>query len=327
MSALSQEEIDALLNQLNDPAEADAFASKKVRDFDFRFAKRLEKFGANHLQTLRTIHDTFSRLVNNTLSVYMRNRVEATIKRIEQVTYGDFIAAQDSEALFTIFSMDPLPGSGMLKIDLGLIFGIIDRLLGGPGWIPPKLRELTDIERPLVTRFLARLFASYREAWNYLSTISYKIEAMDSNPQLIPRIIPLDQIVAVVTSELRIGDSIGTMTFCLPYAVLIKIGPQLAEFQWSPSVSAGRLVTEEDMARLESNLGHADVDVEVDLGNTVISLRELAALEVGDVMIFDNEICNPLSLRVNGCEKFHVYPGVHRDRLAVQIADVVEEES
>ena len=37
---------------------------------------------------------------------------------------------------------------------------------------------------------------SYREAWNYLLTLSLKIEALDSNPQFIPRIIPLDQIVA-----------------------------------------------------------------------------------------------------------------------------------
>jgi flagellar motor switch protein FliM len=325
--ALSQEEIDALLTQLNDSADEDPFALKKVRDFDFRFAKRLEKFNPNQLQTIRGIHDTFSRLLNNTMSVYMKNRVEATVKRIEQITYGDFIAANDSEALYVIYSMDPLPGSGMIKIDLGLMYAVIDRLLGGPGWIPEKLRELTEIERALVTKFLSRIFASYREAWNYLATISFKIEAMDSNPQLIPRIIPLDQMVAVVTTELQIGDTVGSMTFCLPYAVLSKIGPQLAEFQWSPNVHTGREVTEEDIHKLAMNLGHADVDIDVDLGRTVVSLRELVAMKVGDVLVFDNETSEPLSVHVNGCEKFHVYPGVHRDRLAVQIADVVEEQS
>ena len=46
-------------------------------------------------------------------------------------------------------------------------------------------------------RFMARMLNSYRESWNYLLTLSLKIEALDSNPQFIPRIIPLDQIVAL----------------------------------------------------------------------------------------------------------------------------------
>ena len=97
------------------------------------------------------------------------------------------------------------------------MFSIIDRLLGGPGWYPQKLRDLTDIERTLMQRFMARMLNSYRESWNYLLTLSLKIEALDSNPQFIPRIIPLDQIVAFVTCELKVGDMTGVMNFCLPY--------------------------------------------------------------------------------------------------------------
>ena len=95
--------------------------------------------------------------------------------------------------------MDPLPGSGIVQVDLNLVFSIIDRLLGGPGWFPNKLRDLTDIERTLMQRFMARMLNSYRESWNYLLTLSLKIEALDSNPQFIPRIIPLDQIVAYIS--------------------------------------------------------------------------------------------------------------------------------
>jgi flagellar motor switch protein FliM len=112
--------------------------------------------------------------------------------------------------------MDPLPGSGIVQLDLNLAFSILDRLLGGPGWFPTKMRDLTDIERTLMQRFMARMLNSYRESWNYLLTLSLKIEAIDSNPQFIPRIIPLDQIVAFVTCELKIGDKQGTMNFSSP---------------------------------------------------------------------------------------------------------------
>src|ERR1700684_2628237 len=315
MSMLAQEEIDALVNQLAAPeVESGALDGRKVKSFDFRFNKRLDKFSTNQLQTLRTLHDNFTRLLNNSLSVYLRTRVEATITSIDQISYGDFISSIGSPSILSIFSMDPLPGSGMAQIDLNLVFSIIDRLLGGPGWYPQKLRDLTDIERTLMQRFMARMLNSYRESWHYLLTLSLKIEALDSNPQFIPRIIPLDQIVAFVTCELKVGDMTGAMNFCLPYAVLQSIGPQLSDFQWSPSVVAGRGMTEEDILQLARNVERAGVNMEVELGRTIVSLRDLVTLQVGDVVLFDKPVHETLLMRVNDREKYRVYPGVNKDR-------------
>jgi flagellar motor switch protein FliM len=327
MSMLSQEEIDALVNQLASPdVESAALEGRKVKSFDFRFNKRLDKFSTNQLQTLRTLHDNFTRLLNNSLSVYLRTRVEATIVSIEQISYGDFISSIGIPSILSIYSMDPLPGSGIAQIDLNLVFSIIDRLLGGPGWFPQKLRDLTDIERTLMQRFMARMLNSYRESWNYLLTLSLKIEALDSNPQFIPRIIPLDQIVAFVSCELKIGEMTGVMNFCLPYLVLQSIGPQLSDFQWSPSVVAGRGMTDEDIAQLARNVERASVDVSVELGKTVVSLRDLIALQPGDLVMFDKPVTEPLAVTVNEREKFKVFPGVNRDKLAVRVAHVVENE-
>ncbi len=327
MSMLSQAEIDDLVNQLAVPEPGERLPEmRKVKSFDFRFNKRLDKFSTNQLQTLRTLHDNFTRLLNNSLSVYLRTRVEATVVSIDQITYGDFISSIGIPSILSIFSMDPLPGSGMVQVDLNLVFSVIDRLLGGPGWYPQKLRDLTDIERTLMQRFMARMLNSYREAWNYLLTLSLKIEALDSNPQFIPRIIPLDQIVAFVTCELKVGDMSGVMNFCLPYQVLQQIGVQLSDFQWSPSIAAGRGMTEEDIAQLARNVERAPVDVRVELGKTVVSLRDLIALQPGDLVMFDKAVTEPLTAMVNEREKFKVFPGVNRDKLAVRVSHIVQDE-
>jgi flagellar motor switch protein FliM len=321
---LSQEEIDALVNNLSAPESlAVPLEGKKIKPFDFRFNKRTDKFSNNQLQTLRTLHDNFTRLLNNALSLYLRTRVDATIVSIEQISYGDFVSSIGVPSILCIYSMDPLPGSGIVQLDLNLAFSIIDRLLGGPGWFPSKLRDLTDIERTLMQRFMARMLNSYRESWNYLLTLSLKIEALDSNPQFIPRIIPLDQIVAYVTCELKIGDKSGTMNFCLPYLVLQSIGPQLTDFQWSPSVISGRGMTEEDIAQLVRNVERAEVEFEVELGRTIVSLRDLIALQIGDIVQFDNLTSLPLIARVNDHEKFKVYAGTNRDKLTVQVVEII----
>ncbi|MEA2783910.1 MAG: flagellar motor switch protein FliM [Candidatus Eremiobacteraeota bacterium] len=326
MSMLSQAEIDALVNQLAAPEPGALPEMRKVKTFDFRFNKRLDKFSTNQLQTLRTLHDNFTRLLNNSLSVYLRTRVEATVVSIDQITYGDFVSSIGDPSILSIFSMDPLPGSGMVQVDLNLVFSVIDRLLGGPGWFPQKLRDLTDIERTLMQRFMARMLNSYREAWNYLLTLSLKIEALDSNPQFIPRIIPLDQIVAFVTCELKVGDMTGVMNFCLPYQVLQQVGTQLSDFQWSPSITASRGMTEQDIALLARNVERAPVDVRVELGKTVVSLRDLIALQPGDLVMFDKSVTEPLAATVNDREKFKVFPGVNRDKLAVRVSQIIEDE-
>jgi len=327
VSSLSQEEIDALINQLStQPVKPDDLEGRKIKSFDFRFNKRLDKFSNNQLQTLRTLHENFTRLLNNSLSVYLRTRVEATIVGIEQISYGDFIASIGIPSILSIYSMDPLPGSGIVQVDLNLVFSIIDRLLGGPGWFPQKLRDLTDIERTLMQRFMARMLNSYRESWNYLLTLSLKIEALDSNPQFIPRIIPLDQIVAYVSMELKVGDMAGVMNFCLPYLVMQSISTQLNDFQWSPSLVSGRGITEQDMQQLTRNVERADVDVEVELGHTSVSLRDLVAMQPGDVILFDKPTDEPLVARVNEKDKFRVFPGANRDKLAVQVAKVITSE-
>lgn len=326
MSSLSQEEIDALISSLSGSAVEtnDHLEGKRIKTFDFRFNKRLDKFSNNQLQTLRTLHENFTRLLNNSLSVYLRTRVEATIVSIEQISYGDFIASIGIPSILSIFSMDPLPGSGIIQVDLNLVFSIIDRLLGGPGWFPGKLRDLTDIERTLMQRFMARMLNSYRESWNYLLTLSLKIEALDSNPQFIPRIIPLDQIIAYISMELKVGDMAGVMNFCLPYLVLQSISQQLTDFQWSPSVIAGRGMTEEDVVQLTRHVERANAEIEVELGHTTVSVRELTALARGDIVVLDNVTSAPLFARVNGKEKLRVFPGSHRGRLAVKVAGTME---
>ena len=126
--------------------------------------------------------------------------------------------------------------------------------------------------------------------------------------------------------ELKIGDMSGVMNFCLPYLVLQSISQQLTDFQWSPTVMAGRGMTEEDIAQLTRNVERAGVEVEVELGHTMVSLRDLVTLREGDVVVFDKSTNEPLVAKVNDREKFRVFPGINKDHLAVQVAHVVASE-
>jgi flagellar motor switch protein FliM len=85
-------------------------------------------------------------------------------------------------------------------------------------------------------------------------------------------------------------------------------------------------MTEEDIQQLARNVEKAEVDVQVELGRTTVSLRDLVALQPGDLILFDKPTDAALVARINDREKFRVYPGVHKDRLAVQVSDVIRSE-
>jgi flagellar motor switch protein FliM len=56
-----------------------------------------------------------------------------------------------------------------------------------------------------------------------------------------------------------------------------------------------------------------------------VSLRDLMALQVGDVVIFDKDTTEPLVASVNGIPKFEVFAGTHKDHMVVQVADLITE--
>ncbi|HTZ53811.1 MAG TPA: FliM/FliN family flagellar motor switch protein, partial [Candidatus Acidoferrum sp.] len=103
-------------------------------------------------------------------------------------------------------------------------------------------------------------------------------------------------------------------------------GQQLTDFQWSPTVVAGRGMTEEDIQQLTRNVERAGVEIEVELGQTMVSLRDLVTLREGDVVVFDKLTNEPLSARVNEKEKFRVFPGINKDQLTVQVSHVLASE-
>jgi flagellar motor switch protein FliM len=85
-------------------------------------------------------------------------------------------------------------------------------------------------------------------------------------------------------------------------------------------------MTEEDILQLARNVERAGVNLEVELGRTIVSLRDLVTLSLGDVVLFDKPVNEPLLVRVNDREKYRVYPGVNKDKVAVQVASIVEDE-
>lgn len=325
---LSQEELDALLGGLGEkPAAAEESAVAagpkpagkpgKVKTYDFR---RPDRFSKDHIRTLEMVHDSFARFLQASLSTYLRSIVEAKVSSVKQLTYEEYIQSLPNPTCINEFTMEPLKGYAILDLNAELIFAMIDRVLGGPGIVPKKVRELTAIETPVAERIVVRALDNLRESWQKVAPIVPKLELQDSNPHFVQIAAP-SEIVALISMDVKVREHVGQMHLCLPYVLLEPIVGRLSAREWITSGQKGP--TSESMVNLKRSLGDTALALRVVLGRAGVTVQELLALKRGDVIRLDSNIRGELVLEVEGREKYMARPGISNRRKAVEITRII----
>jgi len=320
---LSQGEIDSLLAALmagDVPQEAvEAKEHKKLKLYDFR---RPNKFTKEQLRTLQVLHEGYARLLSNFLSGYLRSTISIEVASIGQFTYEEFINSVPTPTVMTIFSLAPLKGTALMETNLQFLFPVIDLQFGGPGEMPLKVRELTDIELSVANRIIKRLLDHLTITWKDIVSITPKVESIDANPHLHQLISPND-IVAVITFSAGVGEEVrGLINLCLPYSLLDSV---LSRFTMANQFIRETEQEEKDLRALEFWLGESDVEISVVAGHADISVKEFLQLQVGDVLPLNRGYTQDLDLYVDDELKYKVQVGTVGQSLAVQVTSLAEE--
>lgn len=321
---LSQAEIDALLSALSD-GQVDAEeikttkVQKKIRVYDF---KRPNKFSKDQIHSLQNIHENYCRALTTYLSGHLHSVIETKVISIEQITYDEFIRSLPSPTILGIFSMGPLEGTLLLEMSPSLAFTMIDRLLGGQGYGSEKNRDLTEIEQTIVEHRVEQMINLIGEAWSEVIESQPEFISLETNPQFTQIVAPNEMIV-LVTLEVRVGEMVGMINLCLPYLVLEPILDKLSTlFLFS---TQAKVTSPEQIKVIRKKIEWAKVDMTTLLGQSEILVRDLLELAPGDVIPLIQNVKEPLSVYVGNFKKFRAVPGLHGEHLAVQLTEIVEE--
>lgn len=323
---LSQDEIDALLSaistgEMNIEDAKTIDDEKKVKVYDF---KRPDKLSKDQLRTLQMMHETFARLNTTMLSAQLRTAVQIQVISVDQITYEEFIRSIPEFTILGIFDMGSLEGNAILEINPGIVFTIVDRLFGGPGEMMDITRELTDIELTVVERVILKVLGNLKESWANIIEVSPRIEQIESNPQFV-QIVGPNEMVVLVTFEMKIGNSEGMMNICFPSPLIDPIIPKLSAQYWFSSVKKER--TEENLEALKQRLHKVTLPFEARLGETTITLRDLLGIKKGDVVSINRSTKDNLDVFVGNKLKFKGKPGTVGKKMAIEIKEVIEEGS
>ncbi len=318
---LTQQEIDALLAILPEdgsPLPGEPVTEAPARVYDFRSP---DKFSKEQIRTLQMIHENFARHVSSSLSVYLRAVVQIALVHIEQGSFADFIINIPTPSPVTILKMDPLPGRVLLALDTVTATIAVDRLLGGFGRPADDHHQITDIEQSLLKGVTEYLAEGLQQAWRNLIVLEVTTEETALNPEFVQIALPSDAAV-FLGFEIKIRESTGMMSICIPYSVLKPIASELSPHTWVAGEAKEAGVYRDALLK---HLRRAEVDVSVLLGEITVDFQELLHLQLGDVLVLDTTVGHPLPMLVENCKKYLAQPGLIGRHLGVQITDAMEQ--
>jgi flagellar motor switch protein FliM len=218
--------------------------------------------------------------------------------------------------------MDPLKGSSVLEMDPAITFTIIDRLFGGKGVAAKISRELTDIELSVMEGIVVRMLGCLRESWANVIDLRPRLGNIETNPNFAAVVPPSDMVV-LITLETRVGEVEGMTNFCIPYITIEPIINKLSAQYWYSSIRKG--ATNENLVILKDRLNAVDVELTAELGRVEVTMADVLALSLGDVVkLVETKVTDDLVLRVGNRDKYRCRPGTVGTRVAVQITDVLE---
>jgi flagellar motor switch protein FliM len=323
---LDQNEIDTLLASVGEqpgngahtaPGEvacsAPLLPSIEAHTYDF---KRPERVSKDQIRALSSIHEVFARNFGATLSGILRTIIDVRVVGVEQLTYNEFIHSLPNPTCFMVLHAPPLEGQMCLEMSPLIVYPFIDRLLGGTNanlFIPQ--RPLTSIEWRLVSRIVERALEHLSEVWHNLVEARFDVVQTESNPQLVHIVAPTE-VVVFITFEIKLGQTAGTMSLCIPFNTIESVLSHLTTQSW---FYKPKPPTDRQQQRLLRNLVKSEVGLTAYLGQTTIRLSELRDLRPGDLIALDKRVGQELILQIAGRNKFAGSAGQFRGQRALRL--------
>ena len=325
---LTQAEIDELLNALSAGLEPETppetSNETSIKPYDFKTANRFPK---EQIRTMSIAFQSYSQLMSNRLTAILRTSVECELLSVEEMSFNEYNNSLPSPVILLIFRVQPMYGSLILEVSPECAYMIINRLLGGSAISSDSSKQFTDIELALMERVLRQLLEIFAEAWTKIMQLEAEMERIETSTQFA-QIVPLNEPVAAVTLNVKIGEESGLVSICIPHNAIEPIAKQLNTRMWY-STSMGNMTSAdpEKVEKLRQRIKQTSVSMLAHFKNTPATVLDIVNLQVGDVIRLDHRVDEPVTVKVQHIPKFFAKIGTSGSQYAVKIVDIIKEEN
>jgi flagellar motor switch protein FliM len=311
---LSQDEVDALLQGITGESqklEEEVVEQGAIRDYNLASQERIVR---GRMPTMEIVNERFSRNIRVGLFNMIRRTPEVAVGGIKVQKYSAFLREIVVPTNFNIMSVRPLRGSGLIVCDPTLVFAVIDALFGGAGKYATRIegRDFSPTEQRVIRRLVDVITAAYKIAWQGIYPLELELQRSEMQPQFATIATPGEMVVAT-SFTLEIGETSGTIHFCLPYATLEPIRDVLySTIQGDAGEPDQRWVT-----LMKQQIQSAEVELVAELAQAPATVEQLLSFKTGDFIELD--LHQAIQAKVVGVPVFECHYGISNGKYALKV--------
>ena len=322
---LSNEEIDTLLQMFRaegpHAAEAAKPAAKRpgpavteegIGTIDLLKPNRL---GREQLRALERCFESAGKLLSATISDRLRLDTRCDCVAVEQLRFQTWFEQLPGPVAIYLLKMEPFRLPVLLTASTSLLYGAVDRILGGSGKVSRIPKDFTIAEYTVADALLGPCLDKITECLADVVKLKWSIESRFCNPSLA-QVLPSQDVVLSVYFQASGEFLLGDLRIVIPF---VSLEPLLERLGRDAVVRAEPGAMRDTVAATVKSM---PLDLAVELGTARIRLRQLLAMQAGDVVPLDTRFGQPAVVPVQGKPKFTGHVGRIGNRFAVQVADV-----
>ena len=269
------------------------------------------------LPMLEVVFDRLVRLMSTSMRNFTSDNVEVSLDSVASVRFGDYLNAVPLPAMMSVIKAEEWDNYGLITIDSGLIYSIVDVLLGGRrGTAAVRIegRPYTTIERSLVERMVHVVLVDLSAAFEPLSPVTFRFERLETNPRFATISRPSN---AAIVARLRIDmeDRGGRLELLLPYATLEPVRELLLQMFMGEKFGRDSIWE----THLAQELWFTEVELTAVMAEHLITLEDVFKLQVGSRIMFGATPDSSMEMRCAGVPMFKAKMGRRGSHIAVQI--------
>jgi flagellar motor switch protein FliM len=321
---LSQDEVDALLNAVNDDTGGDLGgdadgssvseeADANIQPYDLTNQDRVIR---GRMPILEIIYERFIRQFRVSLSNSLRKISTISMISTDLLKFGEFVNTLPIPSCMCIMRFNELRGPALIVFESKLAYAIIDSYFGGTDRPFTKIegKEFTSIELSFMRRVMDMAISDLEDAWAPVHRIDAQYSRTEINPQFVG-VVPPSDVIITTTFEVEFESASGTIMVVIPYSTIEPIKQKL-----SSSFQADNDVVDTLWTRsMQGHVQDAEATAIVKLGETDMTIGDLIGLQVGDVIPLSQEVSGELDLEIEDAKKLKCLIGVYKGNRAVQV--------
>ncbi|MEM7204646.1 MAG: FliM/FliN family flagellar motor switch protein [Planctomycetota bacterium] len=277
------------------------------------------RFSRDHIRAFERLFESTAKALGAAISDRLRLDMQCECVAVEQTRFGAWLKLVTAPSAIYVLKVTPFEVPVMFTATSGILYSAVDRILGGTGkaWKAPE--DFTHAEYTVADAFVAPCLDRICESMGELDQLSWSIENRFCNPSMA-QVLPAQDVLLSVHFQANGEHGImGDLRLAMPFSAL---APHLGNIELGPG-SLYRVAPGSMRDTTSQTVRLVPMNLSVVLGSTQVPLRQLLALEVGDVVPLPTRAGDPVVAPVQGTPKFTGHVGTRGRQLAFRVESVL----